>query len=110
MNLAKKKSLAARAFGVGKSRVVFAKSRLNEIKEAITKQDVRDLKKDGAITILEIKGRKTKPAGKLRKQLYHIKNSGEIAKEDYKDARKKIRNRFFKSKSHLKEHLEIIKK
>ena len=55
MNLAKKKSLAARVFGVGKSRVVFAKSRLNEIKEAITKQDIRDLKKDGAITILEIK-------------------------------------------------------
>src|SRR3989344_5543852 len=135
MNLAKKKSLAARVFGVGKSRVVLAKSRLNEIKEAITKQDIRDLKKDGAIGVLEIKGRKTKPAAKtrkgpgkvkkkvnkgkkeymamtrkLRKQLYHIKNSGEIAKEDYKDARKKIRNRFFKSKSHLKEHLGIIKK
>ena len=130
MNLAKKKNLAAKVFGVGKGRVVFIKSRLNEIKEAITKQDMRELKMDGAIKIREIKGRKTKPnekqkkgpgkikknvnkrkreymaaTRKLRKYLYHIKSQGGISKEEYEDARKKIRNRFFKSKSHLKEHI-----
>ena len=52
MNLSKKKKLAAKVFGVGKERIVFAKSRLNEIKEAITKQDIRDLKNDGAILSL----------------------------------------------------------
>ena len=130
MNLLKKKNLAAKVFSVGKSRIIFAKSRLNEIKEAITKQDMRDLQKDGAIFIREIKGRraKTESGGrvgpgkvkktvnkrkkeymsatrKLRKHLHHAKMQGVISKEDYMDARKKIRNRFFKSKNHLKEHL-----
>ena len=40
MNLGKKKQLAARTLGVGKSRVHFVNENLNEIKEAITKQDI----------------------------------------------------------------------
>ena len=53
-----KKQLVARTFNVGIDRIVFNKERLAEIKEAITKQDIRDLTKDGAITIREIKGRR----------------------------------------------------
>ena len=134
MNLTKKKNLAAKVFSVGRSRIVFLKSRLNEIKEAITKQDMRDLQRDGAIMIREIKGRRTKTASggrigpgkikksvnkrkkeymsitrKLRRHLYHEKTQGKISKEDYTNARKKIRNRFFRSKNHLKEHLGGIK-
>ena len=55
MNLRKKKALAARTFGVGVSRVEFMEPRLEEIKEAITKQDIRDLVKDGAIKIKNIR-------------------------------------------------------
>ncbi len=54
MNLRKKKALAARTFGVGLSRIEFLEPRLDEIKEAITKQDIRDLYKDGAIRIKNI--------------------------------------------------------
>ncbi|MEK6906029.1 MAG: 50S ribosomal protein L19e [Nanoarchaeota archaeon] len=140
MNLQKKKSLAARTFKVGTSRVLFINSRLEEIKEAITKQDIRDLKKSGAIIIKEVKGRiskvkkkKKRSAGnvrkrintrkknyvilskKLRKYVYEMKEQNRISKEDFKDLRKRIKNKVFKSKEHLKEYIKenktgIVKK
>ena len=131
MNLGKKKELAARTLKVGKNRIVFLNSRVNEIKEAITKQDIRDLKEGGVITIKETKGRrknmkKSKKRGpgkikknvskrkqeyviitrKLRRYIAEMKKQEKISTEEFKDIRKKIRNRFFRSKSHLKEYLE----
>jgi large subunit ribosomal protein L19e len=129
MNLKKKKALAARTFNVGISRVEFLEPRLEEIKEAITKQDIRDLYKDGAIRIKDIHGRKTKKINskkkktignvrkkvnkrkkeyatltrKLRKHL--AENREKMTDNERKDIRKKIRNKFFRSKAHLKEHL-----
>lgn len=129
MNLRKKKELAARTLKVGKKRIVFSNSRVNEIKEAITKQDIRDLKNDGAIYIKEIKGRtkvkKVRKKGpgkikknvskrkqnyviltrKLRKYVSEMKRQEKISKEEFIDIRKKIRNKFFRSISHLKEHI-----
>jgi large subunit ribosomal protein L19e len=134
MNLSKKKKLAKRTFGVGENRIVFVESRLNDIKEAITKQDMRDLKHDKAIIIKEKKGRKKvirkrrRSTGnirkkintrkkdyviltrKLRKYVSEIKNQGRISKEEVNDIRKKIRNKAFRSKSHLKEYIEGLKK
>ena len=135
MNLRNKKELASRTLKVGKERIVFLESRLNEIKEAITKQDIRDLKKEGAIIIKEIKGRrkkvkssKKKGPGKIKKKvskrkqeyvimtrklrghLAEIKKMGKISIEEFYDIRKKIRNKIFRSKAHLKEHLKEIKK
>ena len=134
MNLSKKKELARRTLGVGKGRIVFLESRLDDIKEAITKQDIRDLQREGAILIKEIKGRRKvlrvkrkKGPGKikkrvntrkreyvtltrrLRKYVGELKKRGEISGEDFKDTRKKIRNKFFKSKSQLKSHIGGIK-
>jgi hypothetical protein len=40
---------------------------------------------------------------KLRKHL--AENKEKLTEKERKDIRKKIRNRFFKSKSHLKEHI-----
>ena len=47
-----------KALKLGRDRIVFLASRIGEIKDAITKQDIRDLKEDGAIVVKEIKGRK----------------------------------------------------
>lgn len=135
MNLSKKKELAKRTFGVGENRIVFVESRLNDIKEAITKQDMRDLRQDKAIIIKEKKGRKKvirkrrrRSTGnirkkiktrkrdymiltrKLRKYVSEIKNQGKISKEEVNDIRKKIRNKAFRSKSHLKEYIEGLRK
>lgn len=130
MNLRSKKQLAAKTFGVGKARIAFVNERIEEIKEAITKQDMRNLQKDGAIIIKEIKGRsknvnKKKKRGmgnirikvntrkrdyviltrKLRKVLADKKSKGEIDRKEIKEIRKKIRNKMFKSKVHLKEYM-----
>lgn len=134
MNLAKKKTLASKALNVGKGRIAFVKERLSEIKEAITKQDIKDLYKDGAIEIKEIKGRKkvvkkksNSPGNvrkkvntrkrdyvimtrKLRAYVAELKKQGKISLEDYKDIRKKIRNKVFKSKANLKEYIGGLKK
>ena len=132
MNLRKKKMLAAKTLHVGKERIVFVRPRLEEIKEAITKQEIVALHKDGAIVVKEVKGRKTVVArarkrgpGKIRKKLNTRKQTymaltrklraylaglyvqGKISKEDVTLARKKIRNRLFRSKSHMKEQLNI---
>jgi len=135
MNLRKKKLLAKRALNVGNARIIFLQSRLDEIKEAITKQDIKTLQKDGAIIIREIKGRrkimkkKTKRGPgkrkknvntrkrdyitltrKLRKHFADMKIKGIITKEEGTEIRKKIRNKVFRSKSHLKEHIGGLRK
>ena len=135
MNLRTKKELAAKTLKVGKERITFVKSRLDEIKEAITKQDMRDLKEDGAIKIKEVKGRKknTKKKAKrstgnirkkvstrkqdyvimtrkLRRYVAEMKKQGLLSAEEIKIIRNKIRNKMFKSKAHLKEYIGDLRK
>lgn len=122
----KKKELVAKTLGVGKGRIKFVKIRLDEIKDAITKQDIRDLILSGAIIVKPIKGRKTnvkrrnrrgqgkvkkkvnkrkeeyvKITRKLRKHVKGLKTQGKITREEEKQLRKEIRNKSFKSKSNL---------
>lgn len=132
MKLEHKKELAANALGVGKGRIAFNTSRLSDIKEAITKQDIRDLYADGAIMIKEIKGTKTKEkrrtrrrAGSIRKKPFSRKRKyiiltrkfrgylnellkhEKITKEKWKEMRKEVKSKSFRSKAHLKERMGI---
>jgi len=135
MNLSKKKALAARTFSVGKGRISFVNARLEEIKEAITKQDIRDLRTEGAIKIKEIRGTKKNVSKKVnrspgnirkkvnkRKERYVIltrklraygaemQKQGKISKEELKDIRKKIRNKAFRSQAHLRDYIGGLEK
>jgi len=133
MNLKKKKSLAARTFGVGESRIKFLEPRLNEIKEALTKQDIKDLHNDGAIIILPVKGRrrllnkkKKRSTGNVRKKVnkrkqkyvkltrklrkHIVEVEGKLTKKEKSDLRKKIKNKDFESKSDFKAYIGGIKK
>lgn len=126
MNLNKKKLLAARTLKVGIERIFFVPSRLGEIKEAMTKQDIRDLHKEEIILIKPVKGRKKstqrkskKGQGnkrknirkkkrnyllitrKLRRHLRELRSKGEVSGERIKEMRKKIRARDYKSKAHM---------
>jgi large subunit ribosomal protein L19e len=130
MNLEKKKLLASRALNIGKNRILFNKERLLDIKEAITKQDIKDLLNDKAIYIKEIKGRKAKAkrktrrrvgskrkvfrnkkrdyvmlTRKLRKYAAGLMREGKLSVEKYKKVRKEIKAKSFRDKSHLKEHI-----
>lgn len=134
MNLRTKKELAAKTLKVGKERVKFVDARREDIKEAITKQDIRDLIADGAILVKEVKGRKKvrrknkrSPGNirkkvnkrkkeyvimtrKLRRYVAELKKQGRLNSEEIAGIRKKIRNRIFRSKAHLKEYLEEMRK
>lgn len=130
MNLSKKKVLAAKALNVGKNRLIFSSSALSEIKEAITKQDIKSLHSEGIIKIKPVKGRKkvtrrktrrgpgkikkkvnnrkqvyVKITRKLRAYIMGLRDRGTIERDLYKDLRKKIRMRFFKSKAGLRDYL-----
>lgn len=128
MNLKNKKALAARTLGVGKEMIAFNPARLQEIGEAITKQDIRDLISDGAILIKQTVGkRKSKPGSrrrgygkvrkkiktrkrdymnltrKLREYLKQLKFQEKVTNEEYKKIRGKIKSKQFRSKIHFKE-------
>ena len=47
---------------------------------------------------------------KLRKYVSEMKKQGKISKEEANEIRKKIRNKIFRSKSHLKEQIAVMKK
>lgn len=130
MNLRKKKTLACKVFNVGRDRIKFNESSLAEIKEAITKQDIIDLHKSGAISIKPIKGktvkekRKRKGQGrrrkpqknskgdyvlmtrKLRRYARELLGHEKISPQKHVEIRKMIKNRTFKSKSNLQEYLK----
>ncbi len=135
MNLANKKELAKKALGIGKRRIIFTKAGSTEINEAITKNDIRDLVKEGIILIRPVSGRrkvekrkrkrgpgKIKMTSKRRKQGYvkitrklrayvkSLKDSSKITKELYYELRKKIKTRAFKSQAQLKNYLMEIEK
>ncbi|MBT7706612.1 hypothetical protein HN747_04140 [archaeon] len=130
MNLANKKVLAAKALKVGKGRLYFTAAHLPEIKEAITRQDIIDLHKAGAIQIKEVSGRKKivkrkhrRGVGKVKKKVNtrkreyvimtrklrtyvkHMLKTGGVDIETYRTTRKQIRARKFRSKRHMKELL-----
>ena len=131
----KKKELAAKTLKIGKERIKFVKVRLDEIKEAITKQDIRDLVLSGAIIVKPIRGRKKnerrknkKGPGKVRKKIKKrkeeyvkitrklrnyvriLKKQGKLTNEEFKNLRKEIRNKSFKSKANLRLNIEEMKK
>lgn len=135
MNMGNKKVLAAKTMKVGKERISFVSERLAEIKEAITKEDMRGLVKSGAVIVNPIQGRKTnvsrknrRGAGKIklkvnkRKQEYviitrklrayaaELKKQGKLTAEEVTEIRKRIRNRAYKSKANLKLYIGELRK
>ena len=133
MNLGRKKALAAKVLKVGKDRVVFDKESLGEVKEAITRMDILDLHKSGAIRVREIKGRKKIVKRKNRRRIGKVKNrvnnrkaeyviitrklrklvrgfvrAGKLDVEKKVEIKKQIRARKFRSRRNLKEHLEKL--
>jgi large subunit ribosomal protein L19e len=131
MNLENKKIMAAKVLGVGKNKVIFAEEHINEIKEAITKQDIRDLYSEGIIRIREFRGRLTNEkrttrrgpgkikrkikvkkeayvilTRKLRRYVKELKKQNKMSPEKYLEMRKKIKAKAFKDKAHIKDYLE----
>ena len=134
MILKMQRRIAARILRVGENKVWMNPLRLNEIKEAITKQDVLDLIKDGAMTIREKTGIKTKvkrkrkgpgkkkgksrrgkrdymmKIRKLRRFIKLLKENSIINTPEARKMRALSKSGYFKSQRHLKEHITGIMK
>ncbi len=87
MNLNVQKRLSAYLLKSGENRVVFDNTRLSEIKEAITKADIRKLINDGAIRARQKKGISSFRGNKLRLQKRKGKRKGYGSRKGTKTAR-----------------------
>jgi len=68
MKLKLQHRMASSLFGVGKKRIWIDSSKLNDVKEAITKRDIRGLIKTGVIKILPKRGISSSRINKTRSQ------------------------------------------
>jgi large subunit ribosomal protein L19e len=129
MKLDKKKKLAAKVLNVGKGRIWFNPASLQDIKEAITRQDIKDLVKEKVIKIKPVTGkhkkekRKTRRgAGKIKKKvrnkkeyiykirkmracLSSLRKSGRISSKEYLKLRRYAKAGMFIDLKHLKENV-----
>lgn len=133
MKLENKKDFVSKVLGIGKGRIVFNNSRLAEIKEAMTRQDIRDLFDGGAISVICIKGRRKivkrktrRRAGsrkqpavykkgvymiitrKLRAYLQELRKAEKITQEQFLKLRQEIRASNFPDKAHLKDRIRLM--
>ena len=68
MNLKSKKDIATKILKAGRKRVWFNPEKLSDIKEAITKEDLKGLMKEGSIRIKKKEGQSRGRARKILEQ------------------------------------------
>ncbi|MFH1249364.1 MAG: 50S ribosomal protein L19e [archaeon] len=135
MKLDKKRRLASRMLDVGYDRIWFNPERLTDIKEAITKQDLKDLIAQKIIKIKEISGTKKKKKRKtrrrdgsfskkvsrakemyvnkirkLRKYLKGLKMENKLTSEQHKKMRRYAKSGVFRDMKHMKEYIKEMTK
>ena len=125
--------LASEILKVGLDRVWFDPTKLEEIKKAITRKDIKNLIKKGYIKALPPKIKKPKAKRKrkgpgsrkggkyarlskkerwirvvrpLRRFLKELKEKNQITNETYKKMRKLVKGGMFRSRAHLKLYLK----
>jgi large subunit ribosomal protein L19e len=87
MELKVQKRLAAQIFQCSPKRVIFNPEKLTEIKEGITKGDVRSLIKTGAIQVVQKKGISRIRAKERQKQRQKGRQKGHGSRKGTKNAR-----------------------
>ncbi|MBC8444130.1 50S ribosomal protein L19e [Candidatus Woesearchaeota archaeon] len=87
MKLTAQKTISAKLLNCSKKRVIFDIERLDEIKEAITKADLRSLIKDKAITAKPVQGISRFRAKKRQIQKNKGKQKGQGSRKGKKTAR-----------------------
>lgn len=127
--------LASQILNVGKSRVLFDPDRINDIKEALTKADIRDLISEGVIKKEQVKERKNfkkengrrgigkikkyvirrkreyvRKIRKLRRYLKAMLEKRAITKQEFYKLRKYSKDGHFKDRKHLEEFIREGKK
>lgn len=109
MNLETQKVLAAKVSGVGLSRVVLNPSRYDDLKEAITKADIRSLIKQGAIKILQLKGPSSYRAKARRAQKKKGRQTGHGTRRGTKFARNPRKRQWINKIRAIRKMLQDLK-
>lgn len=133
MNLRQKKRLASKILKCGKNKIWIDPEFQEEVNDAITKRDIRNLIKKGAIKKRKEKGqsgkKRRKKQGKgsrkgkkgarknskrewikkiraLRKELKSKREKEEISKSEYRKLYKMAKGNFFRNKAHLRNYIQ----
>lgn len=109
MNLKVQKAIAAKVLKVSPKKVKFNDDSLSKIKESITKQDIKDLIKDGSITKIQDKGVSRVRANYIKKQKAKGKRKGLGSRKGKKTARLSDKAKWMIKVRSLRNHLQSLK-
>ena len=108
VNLSKKRELIARVLGVGSNRVRFEPDKLDDIADAITREDMRSLIKNGTIWTVKVRGiSRSRAEKKLKTRRTHGTSAG--SKKGKKTARAGKKEVYVKRTKAMRRHLKILK-
>jgi large subunit ribosomal protein L19e len=108
VNLRKKRELIARVLDVGLNRVRFEPDKLDDIADAITREDMRSLIKNGTIWTVKIRGiSRSRAEKKLITHRKHGTSAG--SKKGKKNARVGKKDVYVKRTRAMRRHLKILK-
>jgi len=108
VNLRKKRELIARVLDVGLNRVRFEPDKLDDIADAITREDMRSLIKNGTIWTVKIRGiSRSRAEKKLKTHRKHGTSAG--SKKGKKSARAGKKDIYVKRTRAMRRHLKILK-
>jgi large subunit ribosomal protein L19e len=107
-NLAAKKKMAAEVLGVGVSRIWLDPGQTDKLQDAITRESIKQLIKDG---VIKVKKKKGISRGRVRQRKAKLKKRGRGAgsKEGAKGARAGKKERWVKKVRALRRYVKILK-
>lgn len=103
------KRIAGNLFKASKRRVVFDPERLTDIKEAITKRDIKSLIKEGAISKKPIKSISRVRARKIHKQKVKGRRKGEGRRKGTANARSSSKKAWINRIRMQRDFLKVLK-
>ena len=95
------KRLAAAVIGCSEKKIVFDENRLDEIKEAITKADIKNLIRTGSIIVLQKRGISRSRTNERKRQKAKGRLSGHGSRKGSANARSEGRKRIWINKVRL---------
>lgn len=87
MDLSLQKRLASEILGVGEDRIWIDPKKLSDVSKAITKEDIRNLIKEGFIRVKDVEGRSRVRARLIHKQKKKGRRRGEGSRKGKRSAR-----------------------
>lgn len=109
MDLKNQKRMAAEIMDVGENRVWMNPDELEQIDEALTRQDIRNLIEGGAIQKRDVEGNSKGRAGHKKKQKEKGRRKGQGSRKGSQSARKSDKDKWMETIRALRSDLKEMK-